>query len=121
MRATALLRQAAAPGTGAEAYAKSLAYASSLVRRQDHEALWASYFYPPQLQPAYLALRAFNVELAGLPDQVSNQMIGRMRFQWWKDAVRGLYEVRLSLSPLSLSALGVCELGMEPCRASWTS
>ncbi|GAA5923427.1 hypothetical protein JCM3775_007537 [Rhodotorula graminis] len=100
MRASALLRQAVSPDTGAQAYAKSLAYASGLVRRQDHEALWASYFYPPQLQPAYLALRAFNVELAGLPDQVSNQMIGRMRFQWWKDAVRGLYEHKAPPHPL---------------------
>ncbi|BGP51495.1 hypothetical protein JCM10450v2_007441 [Rhodotorula kratochvilovae] len=100
MRASSLLRTAASPGSGAEAYAKSLAYAQGVVRRADHEAVWASYFYPPQLQPAYFALRAFNAELAGLPDQVSNQMIGRMRFQWWKDAVKGLYEHKAPPHPL---------------------
>lgn len=106
MRATRLLRRSASsasPGSNADQYAKSLAYASNLVRRQDHEGVWASYFYPQQLQPAYWALRAFNVELAALPDQVSNQMIGRMRFQWWKDAVKGLYEVSPTAPPFGRS------------------
>ncbi|POY71563.1 hypothetical protein BMF94_5426 [Rhodotorula taiwanensis] len=90
MRSTSLLRQATAPAAS-DAYAKSLAYATDLVRRTDHEAIYASHFYPANVRPAYLALRALNVELAGLPDQVSNQLVGRMRFQWWKDAIKGLY------------------------------
>lgn len=92
MRATALLRQSLSPRTP-EGYAKSLAYAEAQVRKFDAEAIYASYFYPQHLRPAYLALRAFNVELAGLPDQVSNQMMGRIRYQWWKDAIKGVYEV----------------------------
>lgn len=97
MRSTSLLRQATAPAAS-DAYAKSLAYATDLVRRTDHEAIYASHFYPAYVRPAYLALRALNVELAGLPDQVSNHLVGRMRFQWWKDAIKGLYNV----SPASL-------------------
>lgn len=93
MRASAVVRQATAPGSR-EAYDKALLYATDLVRRADHESIYASYFYPSSVRPAYLALRALNVELAGLPDQVSNQLVGRMRFQWWKDAIKGLYEVR---------------------------
>ncbi|GAA5862006.1 hypothetical protein JCM3774_006138 [Rhodotorula dairenensis] len=100
MRTTSLLRQAAGQATAPDAYAKSLAYATDLVRRTDHEAIYASYFYPADVRPAYLALRALNAELAGLPDQVSNQLVGRMRFQWWKDAVKGLYDGRPPPHPL---------------------
>ncbi|GJN93871.1 hypothetical protein Rhopal_006930-T1 [Rhodotorula paludigena] len=105
MRATSLLRQAARPVSNADTYAKSLAYAGDLVRRTDHEAIWASYFYPSPVQPAYLALRAFNAEIAALPDQVSNQLVGRMRFQWWRDAIKGLYEHKAPPHPI-LNLLG---------------
>ncbi|KWU43782.1 hypothetical protein RHOSPDRAFT_18904 [Rhodotorula sp. JG-1b] len=100
MRSTSLLRQAAAQATAPDAYAKSLAYATDLVRRTDHEAIYASHFYPGDVRPAYLALRALNAELAGLPDQVSNQLVGRMRFQWWKDAIKGLYDGKPPPHPL---------------------
>ncbi|GAA5878307.1 hypothetical protein JCM8547_006230 [Rhodosporidiobolus lusitaniae] len=80
--------------------AQGLAYATDLVRRADHEAIYASYFYPAAVRPAYLALRALNVELAGLPDQVSNQMVGRMRYQWWKDAVKDVFEGKPHAHPL---------------------
>ncbi|GAA5956967.1 hypothetical protein JCM8115_003878 [Rhodotorula mucilaginosa] len=100
MRSTSLLRQAAAQAPSPDAYAKSLAYATDLVRRTDHEAIFASHFYPGDVRPAYLALRALNAELAGLPDQVSNQLVGRMRFQWWKDAIKGLYDGKPPPHPL---------------------
>ncbi|GAA5990494.1 hypothetical protein JCM10908_007399 [Rhodotorula pacifica] len=102
MRSTRLLRQAASRTVQAspDAYAKSLAYATDLVRRTDHEAIYALHFYPADVRPAYLALRALNAELAGLPDQVSNQLVGRMRFQWWKDAVKGLYDGKPPPHPL---------------------
>ncbi|GAA6020367.1 hypothetical protein JCM10207_002084 [Rhodosporidiobolus poonsookiae] len=90
MRASSLLRQA--PSSAPPTFSKSLAYATDLVRRADHESIWAAHFYPAGLRPAYLALRAFNVELAGLPDHVSNQIVGRMRFQWWRDAVKGVFD-----------------------------
>jgi len=92
MRSTSILRQTISPNS-AEGYQKALAAAEQLVRRGDPEAVYASYFYPTHLRPAYLALKAFNVELAGLQDQVSNQLVGRMRYQWWKDAIKGVYDV----------------------------
>lgn len=112
MRPTSVIRRAAAEASRAspEAYGKSLAYATDLVRRADHEAIYASHFYPASVRPAYLALRALNLELAGLPDQVSNQLVGQMRFQWWKDAVKGLYNVSL-LATLLL--LGPAAAGRE--------
>jgi hypothetical protein len=99
MRPTAILRQTISPHSK-EGYQKALAAAEALVRRGDPEAIYASYFFPEHLRPAYFALKAFNVELAGLQDQVSNQLVGRMRYQWWKDAIKGVYDVSLlSLEP----------------------
>ncbi|BGP19911.1 hypothetical protein JCM10213_008614 [Rhodosporidiobolus nylandii] len=99
MRGSPLLRQAAG-SSSAPTYAKSLAYATDLVRRADHEAIYASYFYPGAVRPAYLALRALNVELARLPDEVSNQLVGRMRYQWWKDGIKGAFEGTAPPHPL---------------------
>lgn len=96
MRPTLILRQTISPQSK-EGYQKALAAAEALVRRGDPEAIYASYFYPGHLRPAYLALKAFNVELAGLQDQVSNQIVGRMRYQWWKDAIKGVYDVSCSI------------------------
>ena len=44
------------------------------------------------------------VELATVQEAVSTPMIGRMRMQFWRDAVKGISDVR----PLSLS------LGFRP-------
>ena len=77
MRPTSLL---AAPSS-ASTYQTSLAYATSLLRRSDSDAFYPSFFYPAHVRPAYLAIRALNVELAGIDDQVSNPMVGRMRYQ----------------------------------------
>ncbi|GAA5917982.1 hypothetical protein JCM6882_004879 [Rhodosporidiobolus microsporus] len=100
MRSSSTLLRAVAQGATSPAYSKGLAYATDLVRRADHEAIYVSYFYPAAVRPAYLALRALNVELASLPDQVSNQIVGRMRFQWWKEALKGVDEGNAPPHPL---------------------
>lgn len=101
------------------------AYCRDLVRKHDNDAYLCSYFYPRHLQGAYFALRAFNVsyfkpgcimncfshstfilvkvELATVKENVSRTMIGQMRMQFWKDAVKGISEVRLSCSFRKLS------------------
>ena len=33
-------------------------------------------------------------ELAMIPDNISQPIIAQMRFQWWKDAVKAVYQVR---------------------------
>jgi hypothetical protein len=43
------------------------------------------------------------VELAMVQDNVSNAMIGKMRMQFWRDAVKGISDVCLTIS----SALSV--------------
>jgi hypothetical protein len=38
--------------------------------------------------------RAIQIELASVQDTVSNAMLGKMRMQFWRDAVNGIAEVR---------------------------
>lgn len=90
-------------------------YCRDLVRRQDYESYLVSQFYPKHLQGGYFALKAFSVrrvafvsyslltesliqiELATVQDHVTNQMIGKMRMQFWRDAIKGISEVRVKM------------------------
>lgn len=70
-------------------------YCRDLVRKHDHESFLTSYFYPRHLQAGFFAIKAFSVELATIQDNVSNAMIGKMRMQFWRDAVKGISDVRM--------------------------
>ena len=63
--------------------------------KSDQPSYLAHHFYPKHLQTHYAAIRTFNVEIAGLKDTVSNELLGRMRMGWWRDAVQGAYQVSL--------------------------
>lgn len=47
--------------------------------------------YPPAVRGHYLTLRAFDAELRGVRTSVSNELLGRIKLAWWRDAVRVLY------------------------------
>lgn len=44
-------------------------------------------FVPARARDAYVALRAFNVDVALVADHTSTPAVGRMRMQFWRDAV----------------------------------
>jgi NADH dehydrogenase [ubiquinone] 1 alpha subcomplex assembly factor 6 len=56
-------------------------------RRYDAPSYTLLAFVPPPAQTAYLAIRAFNIEIARIPDTVSTPHVGAMRMQFWKDNV----------------------------------
>lgn len=86
------------------------------MRKHDYESFLVSQFYPKEQQGGYFALKAFSVsravyavqagltcpqvELAMVHDNVSTQMIGKMRMQFWRDAVKGIADVRCLLFQL---------------------
>jgi NADH dehydrogenase [ubiquinone] 1 alpha subcomplex assembly factor 6 len=91
------------------------AYCREFVRKRDYDSFLNSYFYPRHAQNGYFAIKAFSVcgnldqvllprliqsskqvELAMVQDNVSNAMIGKMRMQFWRDAVKGISDVRVS-------------------------
>lgn len=67
-------------------------YCSNLVRKYDSPSFTLSHFIPPHARPAYLAIRAFNIEISRIPDIVSNTTIGQMRHQFWKDTINKTFD-----------------------------
>ncbi|KAF8158159.1 isoprenoid synthase domain-containing protein [Crassisporium funariophilum] len=79
------------------------AYCRQFVRKHDYDSFLTSYFYPREVQSGYFAIKAFSVELATVQDNVSSAMIGKMRMQFWRDAVKGLSEGRPPKHPIALA------------------
>ncbi|KAF2199212.1 hypothetical protein GQ43DRAFT_125842 [Delitschia confertaspora ATCC 74209] len=62
-------------------------YCSNLIRDNDYSSYILQTFIPPSARDAYLAIRAFNVDVARIADNTSSPTIGVMRMQFWKDTV----------------------------------
>lgn len=57
----------------------------------------SAFFYPQDVRYDYLAIRAFNVELSNIADSIRNQHLGRLRFQWWREAIASLNTVSAAI------------------------
>ncbi|MBL8630068.1 MAG: squalene/phytoene synthase family protein [Rhodospirillaceae bacterium] len=66
-------------------------YIAELVRREDRDRFLTAMFMPADKRADVLALYAFNVELAKIREHVSENMIGRIKLQWWRDVIAGIY------------------------------
>ncbi|CEL62485.1 NADH dehydrogenase (ubiquinone) complex I, assembly factor 6 OS=Bos taurus GN=NDUFAF6 PE=2 SV=1 [Rhizoctonia solani AG-1 IB] len=78
-------------------------YCRELVRKHDYEAYLSSYFYPRAAQPGYFALRAFNIELAMIRETVSRPIIGKMRMQFWRDAIKSITNDKPTKHPIAIA------------------
>lgn len=65
----------------------SLSAVAALVQRHDRDRFLTTLFAPAQVREDLLALYAFNYELAKIRETVHEPMMGRIRLQWWRDAV----------------------------------
>ncbi|HEX7790841.1 MAG TPA: squalene/phytoene synthase family protein [Afipia sp.] len=65
------------------------AFCADLVRAQDFRTYAASLFVSPEARRSWLALAAFNAEVAHVRDHVSQPLPGEIRLQWWRDALTG--------------------------------
>lgn len=66
-------------------------YITELVRQEDRDRFLTALFAPADRRDDLMALYAFNAELARIRSSVSEMLIGRMKLQWWKDAVENIY------------------------------
>jgi NADH dehydrogenase [ubiquinone] 1 alpha subcomplex assembly factor 6 len=64
-------------------------YCSHRGRKYDNPSYVLQAFIPPSAKDAYLALRAFNVDVARVADTTSHPTIGAIRMQWWRDTIIG--------------------------------
>lgn len=64
-----------------------LSYCAKQVRDFDNDRFLCTLFAPDAVREDLFALYAFNLELAKIRETVSEPLIGRMRLQFWRDAV----------------------------------
>ena len=63
---------------------------AELVRRDDPDRYFCDLMAPPTCRERLLALHAFELELARIPDRVSEPMLGAIRLQWWRESLDGI-------------------------------
>ena len=63
---------------------------AELVRRDDPDRYFCDLMAPPACREGLLALHAFELELARIPDRVSEPMLGAIRLQWWRESLDGI-------------------------------
>jgi NADH dehydrogenase [ubiquinone] 1 alpha subcomplex assembly factor 6 len=61
------------------------------LRRLDHDRHLLALFVPADKRDAVRAIYAFNAEIAGVPDRVSEPTLGRIRLQWWREAIAEIF------------------------------
>lgn len=58
-----------------------------LVRAADRDRYLAALYAPEDRRADLLALYAFNAEISGIRDRVSQALPGEIRLQWWRDVI----------------------------------
>lgn len=67
--------------------ARARIYCANLVRTYDGPSHVLQTFIPESSRDAYLAIRAFNVDVARVADTTTTPTVGMMRMQFWRDTV----------------------------------
>ena len=67
--------------------AQRYAITADTVRQMDRDRYRAALFAPRPQRDHLLALFAFNIELARVREEVSDATLGRIRLQWWREAL----------------------------------
>ncbi|MCJ1407575.1 hypothetical protein MMC19_001646 [Ptychographa xylographoides] len=78
------------------------AYCVDLLRKYDTPSYTLLPFIPTSAQPAYLAIRAFNLEIARVADSVSTPQVGALRLQFWRDNITKTFAGSPPKQPVSL-------------------
>ena len=67
-------------------------YLADMVEAQDHDRFLTAVTVPEAARGAVMALLAFNIEVAKVRESVSENLIGQMKLQWWRDVIGAVYE-----------------------------
>ncbi|XP_011330680.1 NADH dehydrogenase (ubiquinone) complex I, assembly factor 6 isoform X2 [Ooceraea biroi] len=77
-------------------------YCLQLVRNNDYENFLCTLLLPGMIKSAALAIRAFNVEVAQVEDQVRDRQIGAVRLQFWMETLNNIYSDHPPRTPIAL-------------------
>jgi phytoene synthase len=72
--------------------ARGLSPAGALVRRVDRDRYLTALFAALPARERLFALYAFNAEIAKVRETVTEPLLGRIRLQWWREAIGEIYE-----------------------------
>ncbi len=72
----------------------ALSFCARELRRYDRDRYLTCLFAPMARREALFTLYAFNLEVARTAEAVSEPMLGRIRLQWWREALEEIYEGR---------------------------
>jgi phytoene synthase len=64
------------------------------VWQHDRDRFQTALFAPADRREALFALYAFNYEIARIREAVREEMLGRIRLQWWREAIEAAYAGR---------------------------
>src|SRR5580698_1565700 len=67
---------------------------AALVRHHDRDRFQTALFAPADRREALFALYAFNYEIARIREAVREEMLGRIRLQWWREIIEVAYAGR---------------------------
>mgnify|MGYP006083497969 FL=1 len=70
---------------------RMLGYCAKEVQTLDRDRFLMTLFAPAHARDALFTLYAFNLEIAKIRESVSEPILAEMRFQWWRDAIDGIY------------------------------
>lgn len=73
-----------------------------MIRKHDYENFLAVLLLPPGPRESAIAIRAFNISVAQVQDNVSKDLIGQMRMKFWYDTLEAVY---LNSPPAQLVAV----------------
>ncbi|CCG81103.1 Putative uncharacterized protein [Taphrina deformans PYCC 5710] len=88
-------------------------YCKDLLRKYDYPSFLLSTFQPQRSLDSFLALRALNVDLALIPDNVSNTTVGKMRYQFWTESVDKAFRGVPPAQPVAILLNHVLESGVQ--------
>ncbi|CAK9822054.1 NADH dehydrogenase (ubiquinone) complex I, assembly factor 6 [Anthophora retusa] len=77
-------------------------YCLELVRKHDYENFLCTLLLSHETRAVAFAIRAFNVEVAQVKDQVSDYKIGEIRLKFWIDALNNIYKGSPPQNPIML-------------------
>lgn len=68
-----------------------LSHCAAQVRRFDNDRFLCTLFAPPAEREALASIYAFNLEVARVRESIREPMLGRIRLQWWREAIAGIF------------------------------
>ena len=80
-----------------------------LVRGADRDRYLAALYAPEDRRGDLLALYAFNAEISGIRDRVSQALPGEIRLQWWRDVIAAQDAGAGAGHPVAEALLGTIE------------